>query len=849
MQTVGLNVILGADFDSAEEAMAKFRQSVDRLAAETAKAFSSMAGPAAQIGNSFKPVSDGARNATQIVINESKARQQIDKEETQAALNASKLKIQAQREESAAQRAATQAKRQEKDLYGQLVAENQALTRAYYNEAAAAIKAGDSTEATANKLKQMAAAALEGQERLKQIEAGAGRFQRNVGNYSGATQYLQQSIAQLTGEIPNFFQSMRIGFMSIGNNIQPLVQAIAGLRAENERLIAQGKETVPVLSTVIKSFLGWQTLMLVGVGIISAYGGKIVDWATGSDKTKAAAKALAEQQKELNQAFDTGVRSVSKNIVEVQSLSAEMTSSNTPLARKIDLYNQIIAQYPQLSTGTGSWEDKIKNLASTINTDLIPALRKQAVAQGFAAQAAKLGEDLAAKTVEQNRLKIKRDAARAAVEIYGGGVSAPLGKETPLDAAMKAEKAYNDNEKAVKDLNSELNNLLSKQVEVNQELQQTILKHSTYKEQLQNTVKAEQARLDVLKAGTPEFEKQFDALQKAKNALKAYDPPLKDAKTHVDALTKSQSNFNAEFEQTARKLDAGVINSLQAMKENIATVTQHLDKLFKNGGTQEAIQQDITLLQRMNYELQSLAGIDLNQTKGSLFGGNAKEQFHSYIQGIEETKKRAKELSSGFYNALGIQDPRDAVKRRDVYSQFEDMGLDASQYIDARSTPKEQAKEGENALKGLRKEYNKLESTANKALGRPIDSFVGAIFEGQNAMDALGNSIKSIVSELVAAIAKAAIFNAIISAINPAAGAAGGGFLGILGKLIPFASGGVVTGPTPALVGEAGPEAIIPLNKLGSLMSSQKVQVSITGKTRGKDLVYTGNNYNTYVAR
>jgi hypothetical protein len=33
--------------------------------------------------------------------------------------------------------------------------------------------------------------------------------------------------------------------------------------------------------------------------------------------------------------------------------------------------------------------------------------------------------------------------------------------------------------------------------------------------------------------------------------------------------------------------------------------------------------------------------------------------------------------------------------------------------------------------------------------------------------------------------------------------------------LTPMANGGIVTGPTPALVGEAGPEAIIPLSKLG----------------------------------
>jgi hypothetical protein len=40
---------------------------------------------------------------------------------------------------------------------------------------------------------------------------------------------------------------------------------------------------------------------------------------------------------------------------------------------------------------------------------------------------------------------------------------------------------------------------------------------------------------------------------------------------------------------------------------------------------------------------------------------------------------------------------------------------------------------------------------------------------------------------------------------------------GLIGKIdIPgFANGGIVTGPTLAMVGEKGPEAIVPLNKAG----------------------------------
>ena len=50
-----------------------------------------------------------------------------------------------------------------------------------------------------------------------------------------------------------------------------------------------------------------------------------------------------------------------------------------------------------------------------------------------------------------------------------------------------------------------------------------------------------------------------------------------------------------------------------------------------------------------------------------------------------------------------------------------------------------------------------------------------------------------------------------------------------------MAEGGIVTGPTTALIGEAGAEAVIPLDKMGGMMGSQTVNV--VGKISGNDIV------------
>jgi hypothetical protein len=43
---------------------------------------------------------------------------------------------------------------------------------------------------------------------------------------------------------------------------------------------------------------------------------------------------------------------------------------------------------------------------------------------------------------------------------------------------------------------------------------------------------------------------------------------------------------------------------------------------------------------------------------------------------------------------------------------------------------------------------------------------------------------------------------------------------------VALAEGGIVTGPTSALIGEAGPEAVIPLNKMGSMGNTYNITVN-----------------------
>lgn len=83
-------------------------------------------------------------------------------------------------------------------------------------------------------------------------------------------------------------------------------------------------------------------------------------------------------------------------------------------------------------------------------------------------------------------------------------------------------------------------------------------------------------------------------------------------------------------------------------------------------------------------------------------------------------------------------------------------------------------------------------------------SIVGAINSGVA-------SIKSAIDSVVSA------YNRVKSSISSGVSKISSGVTSAIKAVTPFADGGIVTGPTLGLVGEAGPEAIIPLSQLGSI--------------------------------
>ena len=165
---------------------------------------------------------------------------------------------------------------------------------------------------------------------LKQLEANTGRFQRNVGNYTGATMQL----TQVMRELPNFAQSAEIGIRSLSNNLPMLADSFGQVRKE-----AGG--TLPALKIFGASLFSFAGLFPIVLGLLISYSSEIGNLLTGTE-------ALTEAEKEQIKVKNEAARQVSSEIANAKvQLAIIMETSNSTKERS-KAYDTLNATYPEL---------------------------------------------------------------------------------------------------------------------------------------------------------------------------------------------------------------------------------------------------------------------------------------------------------------------------------------------------------------------------------------------------------------------------------------------------------------------------------------------------------------------
>ena len=176
----------------------------------------------------------------------------------------------------------------------------------------------------------------------------------------------------------------------------------------------------------------------------------------------------------------------------------------------------------------------------------------------------------------------------------------------------------------------------------------------------------------------------------------------------------------------------------------------------------------------------------------------------------------------------------EALKRdqKDILTESEQIGklINDSIAKNIKPLPKIVSPEVSKQLAEQQKALESQLSFAQQAASQISDSFSQAfddILAGQNVFKAVGEAVKGLVLDIAKAAIRALIFRAILNAIVP--GGAKALDLGGVANLLPGrANGGPVSGKSPYIIGERGPELFVP-SVSGSIVPNNRLS-SFSGR-------------------
>jgi hypothetical protein len=270
-----------------------------------------------------------------------------------------------------------------------------------------------STEAANSKLGvelQKNIAALDTQ--VKSVDKSLGQHQRNVGNYVSTWDGMGNAINQLTREFPAFSVSLQTGFLAISNNIPILVDQISRIRKENAALREEGLKGVPVWKQIAKSALSLNTLLSVGITLLTVYGKDIFEWGKNLLSSSSSAKAASEAQRDLSsstgdyaKALKNSTSSYGENLVTLRNLQAEWNNLGDNLNKQKQFIIDNASEFKKLDVSVTDVNDAenllVDNTEAFINA---MSLRAQAAAAQKLAQE-KYTEALQKEIEAENRRK------------------------------------------------------------------------------------------------------------------------------------------------------------------------------------------------------------------------------------------------------------------------------------------------------------------------------------------------------------------------------------------------------------------------------------------------------------
>lgn len=324
---------------------------------------------------------------------------------------------------------------------------------------------------------------------------------------------------------------------------------------------------------------------------------------------------------------------------------------------------------------------------------------------------------------------------------------------------------------------------------------------------------------------------------------------------------ENEAKRNAELKRVAddtvqfRRVGAGIFSKA----EQIDLINKEYDVLGKE------IKANIAKLESLTYE--ALAKVTLTPTAESVKKSGAKtidaldeirkeQEFELHKQYLDRLKYKQlfEQLDASPILTYGskeaTQSRKESRTERVKHVTGKDNTLGEFLAKDAANRGREYQIE-DDKVRALTLSYENFANMLSTNVTDGLMSVFLAFEQGKNPLEAIGQMFLNIGKNIAAAIIQATIFQAILTAF-PALKAvfSASGLLQSAFGGKKLAAGGITNGASIAMIGEAGPEAVMPLSKLSSFLDTSFNAGAMSGNSaaqngqfvlRGNDLVLALN--------
>lgn len=284
-----------------------------------------------------------------------------------------------------------------------------------------------------------------------------------VRTYNG----LNMSIQQLARELPVLSMGPQMFFMAISNNLPIFTDELARARREYEMLTASGQKATPVWKQVLSSIGSFQTLMAVGIALSVAYGREIGNFVSSLFRGEAAARTMADAQREVNETMIADAADYGKQVAAVRSLSAAWKTLEDDLETRKKFIEDNKSEFDKLGVSVGNVHDA-ENLLVTNTDAFVASLERRAravAAQQLAAEQYKksLEYEIKAQELENKAADVRKNEE---IDMTAYAADTRFGARSASELAEERAKSFEDEAAQLRKLKAETDNYASSLLQI-----------------------------------------------------------------------------------------------------------------------------------------------------------------------------------------------------------------------------------------------------------------------------------------------------------------------------------------------------------------------------------------------